>query len=717
MKTIAAALMLVLAGSMDAQIRRASGPVRVDAQLDESAWAEATPIAVAYEWYPADDAPAPVETTVLVTFDDRNLYAAFRARDPQPGRIRARFHERDAGREDDQVGLYIDPFNDDRRAYQFRVNPLGVQIDAINSDVQGTEDFSWDAIWESAGRVTADGYIVEMAIPLQQLRVPAASGPQTWGFLAVREWPRDVRHRLRSTTTDQNRNCFICQFHDVTGFEIGRVGRNLEITPTLTGSMAQARDDDGRFETVDDTIDLGASMRWAFTPGTSLQATLNPDFSQVEADAAQLDVNTRFALFFPEKRPFFVEGSDFFETRLPLVFTRTIADPAGGLKLTGKTGPHSYGVLVARDEITNLLVPSDQSSSLTTLPGGSTTGIGRYRREFGKDTTAGGLMTLRRGVDYENSVASFDAFHRLTEQDSMRLEVAGSRTAYPTTDTFNGHTLRAGYSHNDRNWSWGASYIELSPEFRADSGFINQVGVRQGVASVQRRLRGGPERWFRNLYLFAGADATRQFDGHWNEWGADLTATYEGPRQTTVSIGIAPNQEFFQGTTYHHLRQSVSASFQATDDVALGLAVRWGESIDFTNLRSANFVTISPAADINIGRRMRGEIAYDRQWFETKDGGRIFTVDLPQARLLYHFSGRAFARAILQYRSLERDPALYIVPVTAKQRDLLTQLLFSYRLDAQTVFLAGYSDDYDGATDLTQNARAVFVKLSYAWLF
>lgn len=384
------------------------------------------------------------------------------------------------------------------------------------------------------------------------------------------------------------------------------------------------------------------------------------------------------------------------------------------MKVTGKSGPHAYGVLLARDEITNLLVPGDQSSFLTSIPGGSTTGIARYRREFGKNTTAGGLLTLRRGVDYENSVLHAEAFHRLTEQDSVRIEMAGSSTRYPTTDSFGGHALRAAYSHNDRNWSWAASYVELSPDFRADSGFINQVGVRQGAASLQRRIRGGPQRWFSNLYLFAGVDGTRQFEGDWNEWGSDLVVTYEGPRQTNISINIAPNQEFYRGTTYHHFRQSISSSFQASRDLALGLNVRWGESIDFTNRRSANFVTISPAADFNIGRRFRGEVAYDHQWFDTKDGRRIFTVDLPQARFLYHFSSRAFTRAIVQYRSVERDPLLYVVPVPRRQRDLLTQLLFSYRLDAQTVFLAGYSDDYDNSE---QVSRAVFAKVSYAFLF
>ena len=256
---IAMMLAAAVAVAAPVEVRRATTPIVIDAQLDEGAWSEATPIPIAWEWYPADDAPAPVETDVLVTFDDRNLYAAFRARDPQPQRIRARYQERDNDGGDDVVGLYIDPFNDDRRAYQFRVNPLGVQVDAINSDVEGTEDFDWDAIWDSAGRLTPDGYVVEIAIPLQQLRIPSQSGPQTWGFVAVREWPRDVVHRLRSMTTDQNRNCFICQFPDVHGFEVAARGRNLEVTPSLTGVAVKNGDE---------SIEPGVSARWAMTPST-----------------------------------------------------------------------------------------------------------------------------------------------------------------------------------------------------------------------------------------------------------------------------------------------------------------------------------------------------------------------------------------------------------------------------------------------------------------
>src|ERR1051325_4622344 len=690
---IAAILSATLSVAAPVEVRPATSPIRIDAQLDEPAWNEATPIPIAWEWDPADNTPAPVETTVLITFDDHNFYAAFHARDPQPKNIRAHYQERDVDGGDDSVGLWIDTFNDDRRAYKFRVNPLGVQRDSIISDVENSEDLSWDAIWDSAARITDDGYIVEIAIPLQQLRIPARSGPQTWGLLALRNWPRDVLHQLRSAVPDQNRNCFICLFPDVHGFTVASGGKNIEATPAITAT--------------DDAVDLGASARWAITPGTSLQATINPDFSQVEADAAQLDVNTRFALFFPEKRPFFVEGADFFSTRMQLVFTRTIGDPSAGLKLTGKSGPSTYGMLVARDAITNLLIPGDQSSFVTTIPGGSTTAIGRYRREFGKRTTIGGLVTSRRGDGYDNLVAAADGFQRLSEKDSIRWQAAHS-----TTDGDNGHAISAGYSHRDQNWTWSAAYAELSPEFRADSGFINQVGVRATSASAERRFRGGPKKWFRNLYLYGGVDGTRQYEGAWNEWGADLVATYQGPMQSEISVGLAPNQEVFAGAPYHDFRQSVSASFQPARDVALAMGVRWGETIDFTNRRQADFVTLSPSAQLSLGRRIRAELAYDYQFLDTKDGERIFEVHLPQARLLYHFNGRSFLRAIVQYEMVRRQ-----IPVTRRAQELLTQLLFSYRVNAQTVFLAGYSDDYEGANDLTRANRAVFAKLSYAFLF
>jgi hypothetical protein len=715
------------------EISRAASPVRVDGVLDEPVWEQATAIPVDHEWFPSDNVPAPVTTVALVTYDDEHLYIAFRAADPDPSKIRARFADRDAPTDDDTVGFMIDPFHDGRRAFQFRINPLGVQMDAVNSDVEGTEDFSWDAIWESAGRVTAEGYVVEVALPFRQLRFPATSDVQTWGFMATRDWPRSLRHRMRSLVTDQNRNCLVCQFQELAGFERLETGRNLEIAPTLTGNLSEQRQGfpGGRFESAGEDLEPGLSARWGVTPNISLNLTANPDFSQVEADAAQLEVNTRFALFYPEKRPFFLEGADFFETQFPLVFTRTVADPVAGLKVTGKQDAHAFGAFFAQDRINNLILPGSQQSRLASFDQDVTSGVLRYRRDLGETSTLGVLWTGREADGYSNHVAGFDGVYRFSDSDVVRYQATGSTTRYPDSladalaedapyaaGSFDGHGLSLAYQHNDRDWSWHADYQELAPEFRADSGFIDRVGVRTSQLWAERRIRGTQGGWFSNIYIFGSADGVREWNGDFSEWGADLAVTYHGPRQSEVNLTVAPNQEHFQGKDYYNPRYNIFAGFQPTSRSTVSTQVRWGGDIDVTNNQAADFVTLTQTLDLRLGRRFQGHLDWIHQTFDVR-GGRLFTVDLAQSRMLYHFNNRSFVRAILQYEWLERDPDLY--PNTTVRReteDLLSQLLFSYRLNAQTVFLVGYSDIHTGfdQVSLTQTDRTVFLKIGYALL-
>lgn len=223
----------------DYTVRKTSGPVKIDGFLKESAWTDATVIKIPFEYLPADNIQAPVETDFLITFDERNLYMAFRCFDPEPLRVRAHLMDRDAMEtfiQDDHVSVLIDFFNDERRAFQFRVNPLGVQADAIFSENEGYEDFSWDAIWDSKGTMTEFGWIVEMSIPFNQLRFPPTEDIQTWGISAERSYPKSVRHRLSSHKRKRDINSILCQFNKVTGFHGMKTGMNIEIAPTLTAN-------------------------------------------------------------------------------------------------------------------------------------------------------------------------------------------------------------------------------------------------------------------------------------------------------------------------------------------------------------------------------------------------------------------------------------------------------------------------------------------------
>jgi len=279
--------------------------ITIDAMLDETVWHQMVPIELPFEIEPGENIPAPVRTEFLITYDTNNLYLAFRAFDPEPAAIRAHVTDRDRAYRDDLVGIMLDTFNDRRRGYEFFVNPLGVQMDSSRNEVGGgkSEDDTWDAIWSSAGRITGDGYVVEIAIPFSSLRFPKTAGEQSWRIAPFRAYPRNVRHQIFTVPLQRGNNCFFCQVPVFVGFAGITPGRNLEIAPTLTTQRTDERGEtvdrkgswhDGPFQT-----EAGVSARWGITPNLSLNLALNPDFSQVEADSAQLATNTRYALYFP----------------------------------------------------------------------------------------------------------------------------------------------------------------------------------------------------------------------------------------------------------------------------------------------------------------------------------------------------------------------------------------------------------------------------------
>ncbi len=248
-------------------IKPATSAIKIDGFLNEQAWSEATLIKLPYEWMPGDNIPALVDTDCLVTFDKNFLYIGFRCYDPNPSQIRAHLMDRDATDtliQDDHVVILIDPFNDERRGFQFRVNPLGVQADANFSEMEGYEDFSWDAIWKSAGEITDWGYSVEIAIPFNQLRFPRTSGVQTWGFSAERSYPRSVRHRLISHKRRRNIACILCQMNKVSGFQGISPGYNLEFDPTLTSVRTDRREQfpPGSMEAGKIKPEPGLTARW-----------------------------------------------------------------------------------------------------------------------------------------------------------------------------------------------------------------------------------------------------------------------------------------------------------------------------------------------------------------------------------------------------------------------------------------------------------------------
>jgi hypothetical protein len=713
-------------------VGRAPGPIRLDGSLDDAGWRGASEIPLEWEWTPGDNTPPPVRSVCRITYDASSLYVGCRAFDPRPTEIRARYFSRDDIERlvrDDHFNILIDPFNDQRRAFQFRVSVLGGQADALLSTAEGFEDWSWDAIWGSTGRIDHLGYTVEVAIPFKSLRFPRTTDVQTWGFILERSYPRSVRHRIQSAPRDRNNTCLLCEANKLTGFRGIAPGRNIEFDPAVTGSRTDLRTQvpDGPLASGDVDPALGLDFRWGITPNLTLNATGNPDFSQVEADVAQLEVNTRFALRFSEKRPFFLEGVDLFNTPIQAVFTRTVADPDAGLKLSGKVGKSSasaVGIFAARDATTNLLFPSNQESSDTSLAQEVYSAVGRFRRDFGRSSFVGGLYTGRFGDGYTNQVAGVDVFHQFDRSTSLRLQSLGSRTEYPDSTAldagqplrgFSGGALSLSLDRATADWFMGLGYTDLSPGFRADVGFVPRVDTRNVWAQLTRFLR-RQSGWFTQIFAGTSYNRTWDHDGDLTDEEVSLFVGYSGPLQSSAQLNVSHDRALFAGTLFDLNQADLSLTLQPSGAVLIDVSGGIGQVIDFTNARRSSEVGVSPSAKLSLGRGLGLDLSHAYQRL-AHEGVRVFTANLFQARAIYNFSVRTFVRGIVQYRSVDRNVAAYTVPVSEFDEGLFGQLLFSYKVNPQTVVFLGYSDNQEGARsfDLTRTNRTFFVKVGYAW--
>jgi len=710
-------------------IERLDKPIVVDGVIDAAEWVNAKPIELPYETFPGDNIQSRVKTEAFLGYDDKNLYVAIRAFDPDPRAIRAHLTDRDSAYQDDFAGIAIDSFNDERRAFEFFVNPAGVQMDLTNNDINGNEDDSWDAIWAASAKIHGDRWEAEMAIPFSQIRFKHAADVQTWGIDILRIYPRDQRYRMGLHRQDRNRSCYVCQMSKLTGFRGITPGRNVELSPTVTSQRTDARPDlgsplaNGSFNT-----EPGLTAKWGMTPNLTLNAAINPDFSQVEADSPQLDINNTFALFFNEKRPFFLEGADFFETPFPTVYTRTIASPEVGVKLTGKEGPHGGGVFLAQDAKTNLLIPGSQGSSLTTLDEKNIAAVLRYRYDVGKRSNVGALFTTRTGDGYANRVGGVDWNFRVTEADTIRGQVLSSSTEYPSAiatrfdqaSSLSGQAAFGRYRHSSKNWYWNASYEYVGDDFRADTGFIPRVGYGQAIAGVERTFWPAKDQktWWTRIFWggdWDRTDETKTGDVLEEEW--EMWVGVGGPKQSYVNLDVGTRDRFFDGMAFNNEKfMNFYGEMTPLQSIYFAVELNAGDQIDFANTRPATRVRFAPSIRYKATRHLELRLSDQNERLYVDDG-RLYTADVAEFRAVYQFNVRMFVRAILQYSDVRRDPALYRFAVDAQSKRLFPQFLFSYKVNPQTVLFVGYSSTRlaNDTYDVTEADRTLFVKVGYAW--
>jgi hypothetical protein len=707
------------------EIQRAPGVIEIDADLDDAGWAGATRITGFVERTPREGAVPPVETEVLLTYDESNLYVAFIARDPNPEAIRAALQPRNQLWNDDWVGVLLDPYGDGSLGYYFLSNPIGVQADLQMTP--RSEDSSIDFVYSTAGQITEEGFIVEMAIPFRSLRVPDRE-VQDWGVMFVRSYPRSNRHYITWPAWSRNSPCQLCELASLGGVRGIRAGGNLEVLPSLVvsqGGRLQDSSDPGSFENGSVQAQPSLGLKYTFQRGWSAEATVNPDFSQVESDAAQIDVNTTFALFYPERRPFFQEGMDLYMTPLNVFYSRSINAPQAATKLTGRAGRTSIGYVGARDEHTPYLIPFEERTAVLQA-GESFTNVLRLQHNLGS-SHVGALVTDRRlKGGGSGTTASVDAQVRFGEMYSLSAHLVASHTEEPNDpelsqglpdltfgseghtaafdgESFAGHAGFVRFARDARTFSWNVLYLEASPTYRADAGFQTRNDYRRATGWTGVT-------YYPNRPWLERASASLFGGSYWNFAGVRTQDIFQPgvnvslPRQTLVGLSTEVRREVFRGVPLTGIRDVsvfLSSNFSGTvrGNLSFGTGRRVARTLAVPEVgegwNAGASVTIQPSQQLVI----QPSVSY--QELSRLNGEELFSGYIARTRFSYQYNRELNLRVVLQYNDFSER--LDIEP------------LLMYQINPFSIFYVGSTY---GATQFDEQGfvgmdRQYFAKLQY----
>jgi uncharacterized protein DUF5916/cellulose/xylan binding protein with CBM9 domain len=466
----------------------------IDGKLDDEIWKKAVVLKDFYQVQPGDNIAPSKPTEVLLGYDPKFLYIAFRCYD-EADKVRANIPKRDNIWDDDYVGILFDTFNDKRRAYEFDFNPLGVQADGIWTDGQG-EDFSLDIVMESKGLVTNDGYTIEVAIPFKSLRYVSGKD-KMWGAHFWRRIKRFNNELSMWMPLNRDVSSWLAQEGHLAGFDGLSTERTLELIPSLTLSETGKRkapitvaqmSQGGRFVNEPIKFDPGLTGKYTITPSVTLDFAINPDFAQVESDQLVVTANQRFPILFEEKRPFFLEGIDIFNTQISAVHTRAIIDPDIAVKLTGKVNRNTFGLLLASDNGPgNFNEDERPTADPRLLDKNASVGVLRLKRDVGKaDSFIGFLATYRRFVDKYNELGGFDGRFRVDKQTTFSWQVLATHSRhnffYPDEGRFadrkqNAFIYALDYNKDGRHFGYELSAVGRTRYYRSDVGFNRRVNT------------------------------------------------------------------------------------------------------------------------------------------------------------------------------------------------------------------------------------------------
>jgi hypothetical protein len=725
-----------------------NGDITVDGELDEDLWSKALQVDLNIVNSPWNNLPSPVKTTAKLIENGEFLYVSIVAFDPEPEKIQGFLTDRDNAWGHDIVGFKLDTHNNRRLNYEFFVNPYGVQNDATFNEITGEANTSWDGLWYSFGKKTKQGYQVEIAVPYNILNFKSDGQEKKWAIELVRSYPRDTKLRISHVPLNRDNPCWLCQYPEAVGFENAKTGQSLRLTPSLTATRnelrdiyADSKDISSDWATKDD-VEAGIDLRWAINANNLFNATINPDFSTVESDSGQLNVNTNFSLFYEEKRAFFLDNSDYFSSDFNLIYTRNIAAPDYGAKLTGRVDKHSYGVFTTNDTKTNILLPGNLNSGVVTLNKESNSSALRYRYDYDEDLTIGTIATLRSADDYHNYVVGFDARYRLSDSNAIKAQVLNSDTLYSediipapmelaksvelNNDSFSDQAFKLNFIHDSEYWLVDIDHQNIGADFRADLGFMPKADIKTDTVFVRRSFYAEQD----SLWQEAGVSGKWQIVHNTNNEliERELVAGFiiDGPLQSEFELAYVHGERVglrhddtitdIDGNTTmfneDQVRLFTNATLNNRTYASLSMAV--GDKIDYSSNRLGSLIEATGNITVFITDHLEFDFYQTYSKLDAKEDGKdvnVYLANISELRLSYQFDVRSYLKLSVVYHDIEYTDS-------EQYKDLSTQLIYAYKINPQTVFFLGYSDysqqDYD-LTKLKAKERTFFTKVSYAW--